>query len=139
MDLSPALTWAADRKNAVLITIRGDGRPQSSDVSYTVADGAFSISVTGDRAKTANMRRDPRVVLHITDPDSWSYLSFDGTVELSPVARATDDDTADALVAYYERVAGKAHPDWAEYRQAMVDEGRLLVTFRPSTVVGQIR
>lgn len=139
MDLSPALTWAADRKNAVLITIRGDGRPQSSDVSYTVDEGAFSISVTGDRAKTANMRRDPRVVLHITDPDSWSYLSFDGTVELSPVARATDDDTADALVAYYERVAGKAHPDWAEYRQAMVDEGRLLVTFRPSTVVGQIR
>ncbi len=139
MDLSPALTWAASHKNAVLITIRGDGRPQSSDISYTIDDGAFSISVTGDRAKTANMRRDPRVVLHITDPDSWSYLSFDGTVELSPVTRATDDETADALVAYYERVAGQPHPDWAEYRRAMVDEGRLIVTFRPSSVVGQIR
>lgn len=138
MDLSPALAWAADRKNAVLITIRSDGRPQSSDISYTVADGAFTISVTDDRAKTANMRRDPRVVLHITEPASWSYLSFDGTVELSPVTKATDDPTANALVAYYEAVAGQAHPDWADYRQAMVEEGRLIVTFRPTSVVGQI-
>ena len=138
MELSSALTWAADRKNAVLITIRKDGRPQSSDISYSVNDGVFLISVTGDRAKTANMRRDPRTVLHITDPGSWSYVSFDGTVELSPATQATDDATSDALVAYYEQVAGQAHPDWAEYRQAMVDEGRLLLTFRPSSVVGQI-
>ena len=138
MDLSPALTWAAGRKNAVLITIRKDGRPQSSDISYTVNDDAFTISVTSDRAKTANMRRDPRIVLHITDPASWSYLSFDGTVELSSVTTATNDATADTLVAYYEQVAGQAHPDWAEYRQAMVDEGRLLLTFRPGSVVGQI-
>ncbi len=138
MDLSPALAWAADHKNAVLITIRGDGRPQSSDIAYTVADGAFTISVTSDRAKAANMRRDPRVVLHLSDPGSWSYLSFDGTVELSPVTKTTDDATADALVAYYEHVAGQAHPDWAEYRRAMVEEGRLIVTFRPTSVVGQI-
>ena len=139
MELTPALDWAADRKNGVLITIRGDGRPQSSDIVYTVDDGAFTISVTHDRAKTANMRRDPRVVLHLTKPASWRYLSFDGTVELSPVTRAVDDPTADALAAYYERVAGEPHPDWAEYRRAMVDEGRLIVTFRPTSVVGQIR
>lgn len=139
MELSSALTWAADRKNAVLITIRKDGRPQSSDIAYTVDDRAFMISVTSDRAKTANMRRDPRVVLHITDPGSWSYVSFDGTVELSPVTVATDDATADALVAYYEQVAGQAHPEWAEYRRAMVDEGRLIATFRPTSVVGAVR
>ena len=138
MELTPAMTWAGERKNAVLITIRKDGRPQSSDIAYTVGDGAFEISVTADRAKTANMRRDPRIVLHITDPGSWSYLSFDGTVELSPVTTSVDDATADALVAYFENVSGRAHPDWAEYRQAMVDEGRLIVTFRPTKVVGQI-
>lgn len=138
MELSSALSWAAARKNAVLITIRKDGRPQSSDIAYAVNNGgAFAISVTGDRAKTANMRRDPRVVLHITDPDSWSYVSFDGTVELSPITEATNDATADALVTYYEQVAGQAHPDWAEYRQAMVDEGRLIATFHPASVVGQ--
>jgi PPOX class probable F420-dependent enzyme len=138
MELEPAMQWAGERKHAVLITIRKDGRPQSSDIVYTTDGNGFTISVTSDRAKTANMQRDPRIVLHITEPRSWSYLSFDGTVELSPATTATNDATADALVAYYESVAGQAHPDWPEYRQAMVDEGRLLVTFRPTSVVGQI-
>lgn len=138
MDLTTALEWAAGRSDAVLITLRGDGRPQSSDISYHLADGVFTISVTDDRAKTANMRRDPRVVLHLTDRPSWSYLSFDGMVELSPPATEPGDATCDALVEYYEAVAGKPHPDWDDYRRAMVDEGRLVVRFTPTSVVGQI-
>ncbi|MGH1489937.1 MAG: PPOX class F420-dependent oxidoreductase [Acidimicrobiales bacterium] len=142
MDLSTALPWAAQRSNAVLITIRADGRPQSSDISYWLTDGSepvFEISLTATRAKTVNMRRDPRVVLHITEPSSWSYLSFDGTVELSPPTTEANDATADALVAYYENVAGKAHPDWDEYRAAMIAEQRLIARFRPASVVGQIK
>ncbi len=138
MEIKTALDWASARSNAVLITIRRDGRPQSSDVSYRVVDGVIEISVTDGRAKTANLRRDPRAVVHITDPGAWSYLSFDGTVALTPTAAATDDDTVDGLVEYYRAVAGKEHPDWDEYRQAMVDEGRLLVHFTPTKVVGQI-
>jgi len=139
MDLDTALAWAADRTDAVLITIRRDGRPQSSDISYALDDGVFTISVTADRAKTANMRRDPRVVLHLTDRSLWSYLSFDGTVEVSPVTTEPGDATSDALVAYYERVAGKPHDDWDEYRAAMVAEQRLVVRFTPTSVVGQVR
>lgn len=139
MELTPALAWAAKRSNAVLITIRGDGRPQSSDISYTVDDATFVISVTADRAKTINMMRDPRVVLHITEPGEWSYLSFDGVAELTEPAADPGDATADALVAYYEAVAGKPHPDWDEYRAAMVAEQRLLVRLKPASVVGQIR
>ena len=77
-------------------------------------------------------------MLHLTDRGTWSYLSFDGTVELSPVTTAPGDGTSEALVRYYEQVAGKAHPDWVEYRKAMVDEGRLLARFTPHSVVGQI-
>jgi len=139
MELQPALDWAAERSNAVLITIRRDGRPQSSDISYRLVDGVFEISITDGRAKTANLRRDPRAVVHLTEIAAWSYLSFDGTVELSETTTATDDATADALVEYYRAVAGKDHPDWAEYRQAMVDEGRLIARFAPGSVVGQIR
>ncbi len=146
MDLKTALGWAAQRKNAVLITIRKDGRPQSSDVSYFVDDdgstdasgGRIIISVTDSRAKTRNLRRDGRAVVHVTDPAAWSYVSFDGTVELSPVAAGPDDATADGLVDYYRRVAGQDHPDWDEYRRAMVDEGRLLITFTPMSVVGHL-
>ena len=138
MELNRALAWAAERTDGILITIRSDGRPQSSDISYAFSEGVFSISLTSDRAKTANMRRDNRVVLHLTDRESWSYLSFDGTVELLEPAAAVDDATADALVSYYEQVAGEAHPDWDEYRAAMVADGRLLAFFTPKSVVGQL-
>lgn len=121
------------------MTLRSDGRPQSSDVGYLRDGSSLLISVTHDRAKTANMRRDPRVVLHVTDPAAWSYVSLDGTVELSPVAAAVDDETNDRLVAYYEAMTRAPHPDWDEYRRAMVEEGRLLVRFTPTSAVGQVR
>ncbi len=139
MDLTTAIEWAAARRNGVLITIRADGRPQSSDIVYAAVAGAFVISLTETRAKTRNLRRDPRAVLHLTDPASWSYLAFDGTVELSSPTTSPDDPTSDALVAYYERVAGGPHDDWDEYRRAMVAEQRLLATFTPTSVVGQLR
>lgn len=137
MDLKTAMSWAADRRTGVLITLRRDGRAQSSDVAYAVADDGFAVSLTSGRAKTANMRRDHRVVLHVTDPGSFSYVSFDCTAELSPVTTGVDDETADALVRYYRLVAGE-HPDWDEYRHAMVEEGRLVATLWPVSVVGQI-
>ena len=98
MDMTSALNWAESRADGILITIRKDGRPQSSDIVYSLRDGVFEISLTDSRAKTKNMRRDNRAVLHITDRPSWSYLSFDGTVELTPVTTDVTDATSDALV-----------------------------------------
>ena len=137
MELSEAVDWAAERKLGVLITIRSDGRPQSSDIVYYVDTGVFFISMTASRAKTVNLRRDPRAVLHISDEKAWSYVSLDGTVELSPPTTTPGDATSDALVDYYEQLAGP-HPDWAEYRQAMIDEGRLVARFTPTSAAGQI-
>ena len=137
MDLHTALDWVATKQHAVLITIRADGRPQSSDINYTTTDRSISISVTDSRAKTRNMRRDNRVVLHVSDPATWSYVSLDGTVALTPVAGSVDDDTVDQLVEHYRMARGE-HPDWAEYRQAMVDDKRLLARFTPISAVGGI-
>lgn len=139
MELTNALAWSATKHNGVLITLRSDGRAQSSDISYVVDDGVFLISVTNDRAKTRNMRRDPRVVVHLSDPASWSYLSVDGTAELTPIAAAPDDATCDLLVRYYREITGGEHPDWEEYRRAMVADGRLIVRVTPTRAVGQIR
>ena len=139
MDVAEAIEWAAQRNLGALVTIRADGRPQSSDIVYDLDEGAFVISVVEGRAKTANLRRDPRAVLHLSDAGSWSYVSFDGTVELLPTASRPDDATCDALVRYYERVTGKPHPDWEEYRRAMVDERRLVVRFTPAAATGMLR
>ena len=139
MELSEATSWAAERMLGVLITIRSDGRPQSSDIVYSVDGGVFTISVTAGRAKTVNLRRDPRAVLHISDEKAWSYVSLDGTVELSPPTTTPGDATSDALVDYYERMAGGPHPDWDEYRRAMIDEDRLVARFTPTSASGSIQ
>jgi PPOX class probable F420-dependent enzyme len=137
MDMTTALDWAATRHDGVLITLRKDGRAQSSDISYLCRDGEFLVSLTTGRAKTRNMQRDNRVVMHLTDRSSWSYLSFDATVELTAPTTEADDATADLLVDYYRAISGE-HPDWDEYRQAMIDEGRLIARLKPTSVVGQI-
>jgi len=133
-----AMEWAAGRRHAVLITLRKDGRAQSSDISYAVLDDAIWISLTATRAKTANMRRDPRVVLHITEPGSWSYVSLDAVADLGAVTTAPDDQAADDLVRYYRAVAGEDHPDWDEYRAAMISEQRQILRLQPASAVGQI-
>ncbi|HEY3608458.1 MAG TPA: PPOX class F420-dependent oxidoreductase [Pseudonocardiaceae bacterium] len=116
---------------ATLVTIKRDGRPQLSNVGYWYdeADGVIRISLTDTRAKTRNLRRDPRASLFLTTADHRAYQVVDGTVELTPVAAAPDDATVDELVDYYRRMAGE-HPDWDEYRAAMVADQRLIARFR---------
>lgn len=136
MDLDHALSFARARHQGVLTTQKRDGRPQLSNIAYVVGDdGAVRISVTDGRAKTANLRRDPRASLHVTSDDFWAYVVIEATAELSPVAASPDDATVDALVAYYRSVSGE-HDDWDEYRRAMVADGRLVVTLRPERAYG---
>ncbi len=139
LDIDEALQWANGRTPAVLITTKADGSPQSSDVAIAVIDGSIVMSVTDGRAKTANIRRDPRVVVHITAPSEWSYVAFSGEATLSAVTTEPGDAAADELVEYYEHVTGGPHPDWDEYRAAMVAEKRLVARLRPSRAVGHVR
>jgi PPOX class probable F420-dependent enzyme len=139
VELPVALEFAASRRHGVLVTLRRDGRPQTSDIVYVVVDGTIKISITADRAKTKNLRRDPRAVLHVSAPDLWSYVSLDGTVELTDVTRTPGDDVGRELADLYERASGGPHPDWDEYYRAMVDEQRLVARFHPSTAIGQVR
>ncbi len=136
MDIDTAIDWAAQRTVGTLITIRSDGRPQSSDVAYWIKDGKVVVSLTESRAKTRNIAADPRVVLHVSEPSKMSYVSLDGRATLSATTTRADDATSDALVEYFEGVSGKPHPDWAEYRQAMIDEQRLTATITIGSAVG---
>lgn len=137
VDLDVAVSFATEHRRSVLMTIKRDGRPQSSNVMHVVDDGRFLVSVTDDRAKTRNARRDPRVSLHVSAPDFWSYVVVDGEVEVMPVAQEPDDATTQALVDYYRAAAGE-HPDWDEYRRVMVLERRLLLRITPSHAYGML-
>ena len=139
MDLGTALDHLRDRREGVLITLKADGRPQVSNIVFRLADdGLIRISVTADRAKTHNARRDPRVSLHVDGDSFWSYAVIEGTAELSDVAAAPDDATVDELVGLYRSLAGE-HDDWDDYRRAMVDDRRLVLRIHPERAYGMWR
>ena len=88
MDLDAALTFARAHRNGVLVTLKADGRPQSSNIIHTVTDdGRIRISITADRAKYKNLVRDPRVSLHVNAEDFWSYVVLEADAELTRLER----------------------------------------------------
>jgi PPOX class probable F420-dependent enzyme len=118
----------ADRHQGVLVTLKRDGRPQLSNVAYAYDpdERIIRISVTDDRVKTRNLRRDPRASFYVDAPDHGGYLVAEGEAELSPVAAAPDDGTVEELIRVYREVLGE-HPDWADFRAAMVHDRRLVI------------
>ena len=138
MELSDAIAFAKDNPHSVLVTIKGNGRPQLSNVLHHVFDdGIIRISITTDRAKYKNLVREPWAALHITRSDFYAYAVIEGDVELTPVAQQPDDATVDELVAYY-RAANGEHDDWDAYRAAMVADHRVIVRFTPTRAYGML-
>ena len=138
MELNDALEFIRERRHGVITTIKQDGRPQLSNIAFALGDdGVIRVSITDSRAKTANARRDPRVALHVTRDDFYAYAVIEGQAELSPVAAAPDDATADELVEYYRAIAGE-HPDWDDYRRAMVADRRLVLRLHPERAYGML-
>ncbi|MEO1064022.1 MAG: PPOX class F420-dependent oxidoreductase [Actinomycetota bacterium] len=139
MDLDRALSFASEHHHGVLLTLRRDGRPQSSNIAYAMDGPVARISVTDDRAKTKNLRRDPRASLHVSAGDFWSYAVLEGTAELSPVAAEPGDETCRLLADVYRGASGEEHPDWDEFHAAMVADRRLVISIHTERAYGMVR
>lgn len=133
------LQLLAGTDGGVLVTIKRDGRPQLSNVThhYDPQRRVIRVSLTDDRAKTRNLRRDPRASYHVTSADRWSWTVAEGTAELTPVAAGTHDATVEELVDLYRSVRGEEHPDWDDYRRAMVEDRRLVLKLHVERAYGQ--
>ncbi|MFA1544301.1 PPOX class F420-dependent oxidoreductase [Actinomadura monticuli] len=129
------------RDLGVLATLKRDGRPQLSNINYHFDEGRrlVRISATADRAKTRNLARDPRASLHVSSPDGWSYAVAEGTAELSAVAADPHDAAVEELIEVYRDVRGAEHPDWDDYRRAMVADRRLVIRLHVERVYGFAR
>ncbi len=121
MTEAEARAFVARHHRAVLATIKRDGRPQLSNIVYALDDdGRIKISTTATRAKTYNVRRDPRVELAVQG-DTWQeYLVVEGTAEI------LEGNVLADLRRVYEKIRGP-HPNWAEFDAAMIRERRLLL------------
>jgi len=138
MDMTEALDFARKHRNGVLTTIKRDGRAQLSNIVYVVSDDdQVRISITADRAKYFNILRDPRVSLHISQADFWSYLVLEADAALSPIAVDPNDATVNELVDLYRSLQGE-HADWDDYRAAMVNDRRMVLHLAPSHAYGMI-
>ena len=127
VDREELLEFLRPRHQGVLITTRADGRPQASPVTCGVdGSGRIVVSTYPQRAKARNARRDPRVsIIVLSDDFGDAWVQVDGTAELIDAA-----DDPEPLVEYYRCIAGE-HPDWAEYREAMVKQGKTLLRITP--------
>ncbi|MBP2707449.1 PPOX class F420-dependent oxidoreductase [Microbispora sp. RL4-1S] len=121
------LDFVRERHHAVLITTRRDGGPQASPVTCGLdAEGRIVVSTYPERAKTRNARRDERVsVLVLSDDFDGPWVQVDGTAEVLDLPEALEP-----LVDYYRSISGE-HPDWDEYRAAMLRQGKSLVRVTP--------
>jgi PPOX class probable F420-dependent enzyme len=115
--------FVRDRHHVVLLTRRRDGGPQVSPVAAGLdPEGRLVVATYPARAKVANLRRDPRAsALVLSDDWDGPWVQLDGTAEVIDLP-----DAVEPLVAYFRSIAGE-HPDWDEYRRAMVDQGKCLI------------
>ncbi|MEU7797937.1 PPOX class F420-dependent oxidoreductase [Micromonospora arborensis] len=123
VDRDALLDFLRPRHRVVLMTTRADGRPQSSPVSAGIdGQGRLVVSTYPERAKVTNIRRDPRVSACVLS-DDWDgpWVQIDGTAEVLDLPEALEP-----LVEYFRSIAGE-HPDWDDYRAAMMRQGKSLI------------
>jgi PPOX class probable F420-dependent enzyme len=128
VDLHDLLEFVRPRHHMVLLTRRADGAPQTSPVTGGVDDnGRIVISTSPERAKTINARRRPEVsVLVLSDDFGGAWVQVDGICEVLDVP-----ESVEPLVEYFRNISGE-HPDWDEYRRAMVEQGKSLLRVTPT-------
>jgi PPOX class probable F420-dependent enzyme len=128
----------AQSRLGVLATIKANGLPQLSPVTpyYDRAADVIYVSMTEGRAKTTNLRRDPRAAIEVTSSDGWAWATAEGAVTLTGPGTDPAGAEVDALVDYYRRAAGE-HPDWDEYRSVMVSDRRVLMALSVARVYGE--
>ena len=127
VSLAELLDFVRPRHRALLITRRTEGGPQASPLTCGVDDaGRIVVSTYPERAKTRNAKRDSRVSLLVLS-DDWNgpWVQIDGTAEVIDAP-----DSVEPLVEYYRNIAGE-HPDWDEYREAMIKQGKSIIRVTP--------
>ncbi|ATW49389.1 PPOX class F420-dependent oxidoreductase [Streptomyces peucetius] len=127
VELDQLLDFVRPRHRAILLTRRADGSPQGSPLTCGVDDaGRIVVSTYPERAKTRNAKRDERVsVIVLSDDWNGPWVQIDGTAEV-----IDSPESVEPLVEYFRNISGE-HPNWDEYREAMVAQGKSIIRVTP--------
>ena len=130
MELTDAVEFVRHNDRTVLATRRKNGRPQLSAVNAGVVEGSVCISSRAPLAKVRNIRRDPVVsVLILTEQFYGRWVQIDGAAEI-----VDQPEALDLLVDVYRSIRGE-HPDWDDYRAAMIRDERVVIRITPERAV----
>ncbi len=117
-----ALAFVAGNHRAVMVTRRSDGGLQTSPLTVGVDDEKIVISSRETAYKVRNLRRDPSATLCVLNDGFYGdWIQVEGRAEIVSLPEAME-----GLVDYYRRISGE-HPDWDDYREAMVRDKRVLL------------
>lgn len=118
------LEFLRSRRNGILVTSRADGAPQLSPVTYGIdPQGRVVVSTYPERAKVRNLKkRLSASLMALGEGFNEAWVQVDGTAEVLDVP-----ESVEPLVDYFRAAAGKEHPDWDEYRAAMIEQGKSIV------------
>ena len=124
-------------RTVVFTTYRRDGRPQMSLVTVGKTDGGLAFTTRGSNAKFHNLMRDPRCAMMLARPDWRGFAVLDGDAEVIGPHNSSPEVLREMLREVYRKASGSEHPDWREYDQAMVEQGRVAIILRPGRLYVQ--
>jgi PPOX class probable F420-dependent enzyme len=123
MDVAEALEFVRANHRAVMATTRADGHTAMSPIACTVdADGHVVVSTRETAMKVKHIEREPHVAICVLNDGFFGeWVQVEGQAEIVHLP-----DAMDGLVDYYRQISGE-HPDWDDYRAAMVRDRRVLL------------
>ena len=122
---------------AVLSTFRRSGAAQLSIVVVGNYGEGAAFTTTEDRAKLANLRRDPRCSLLVSHDSWWGFVVLEGSARVMSADNTDAEELRQAFREVYRSISGE-HPDWDEYDRAMVEDRRTVVVVVPERIYGTV-
>ena len=130
--------FLAENHNAVITTYRHNGSAQMSIVTCGPYGDGVAFTVSGVPAKLANLRRDPRCSILVSQPDWWGYVVLQGTARLYSPGHTDPEELRHVLRDVYQAASGHPHPDWDDYDRAVAADSRSAIIVVPETEFMQL-
>ena len=128
--------FATQTHRGVLTTFRRNGAAQMSIISCGPYREGIAFTVTEDRVKLKNLRRNPRCTLLVSQESWWGFVVLEGRAEILSADNTDPEEFCLALRDAYRATSGEEHPNWEEYDQAMRDDRRSVIIVVPERIYG---
>jgi len=124
--------------DAVLSTIRLNGATQLSVITVGFYRGGAIFTTTKSRAKFVNLNRTPECSILISNSDWRPYLVLEGKAIIFSADTLDPKTLKNILRTAYRSAAGKEHPNWADYDEAMKKDERVAIFVGGENIYGTI-